>query len=359
VRALGFIRYLGEFGVSPVSYYRVGLPLRALDEFTKHEAVTYDQIGLYNMFSMALQEGIDPGETITGYDIYVISRLYRDDGADEYVEDVHSRGGLVVFDTDDDLTEEHRHLDGKGEEFSNMVGRADLVTVSTPYLRDRMGKYTDRRPIVLPNHVDFGWFARSSLLREKQHPGLNIGVIGTKTHYNDWLFLEEPFARIAEEYDVNILTAGFEPDYLAEYTHIEGVPYKAYPQLMREFDVVCCALDPEDEFNKSKSSIKALESMSAARRLSNGKVGGAVPVCTDMTLYRRTVNDGHNGLLVDNDDWYEALKMLVEDERTRNRIAYRGHRWVRDNRDIRKGYRLWKRAYLDLLEEHNGNRRHV
>jgi glycosyltransferase involved in cell wall biosynthesis len=354
MKALGFLRFLGEYGVSPVSYYRVGLPLKALDEFTKHEAVTYDQIGLYNMFSMALKEGMDPAETITGYDVYVISRLYRDDGAEEYIEDVHSRGGMVVFDTDDDLTEEYRHLDGRGDEFSNMLSRVDLVTVSTPYLANRMEKYAGHRPVVLPNHVDFGWFAQSSLLREKQHPGLNVGVIGTQTHYDDWKCLEEPFARLSEEYDVNVLTAGFEPDYLEQYTHIEGVPYKVYPQLMREFDIVCCALDPEDGFNLSKSAIKALEAMASARRLSNGKIGGAVPVCTDMTLYRRAVNDGHNGVLVDNDGWYEALKALIEDEKTRNRIAYQGHKWVRDNRDIRDGYRLWKRAYLDLLEGRNG-----
>jgi glycosyltransferase involved in cell wall biosynthesis len=208
---------------------------------------------------------------------------------------------------------------------------------------------------VLPNHVDFGWFGQQSLLAERQVEGLTIGVLGTRTHYFDWIYLEEVFGRISREYDdVTILCAGFQPDYLEDYRCLSGVPYRYYPQLMRQFDIVCCALDPDDVFNLSKSSIKALESMASARRLSSGKIGGAVAVCTDMTLYRRTVNHMHNGLLVDNEDWYEALKMLIEDERTRNRIAYVGHRWVEKNRDIKQGYRLWKNAYLRLLEEHNG-----
>jgi glycosyltransferase involved in cell wall biosynthesis len=89
--------------------------------------------------------------------------------------------------------------------------------------------------------------------------------------------------------------------------------------------------------------------MSSARRLSNGKIGGAVAVCTDMPVYRRTVNHMHNGMLINNSEWYDALKELIENESLRNQLAYRGHRWARDNRDISRGYRFWKRAYSNLL----------
>lgn len=356
MKIFGSLRTMGEDkGISPVSYYRIGLPLQALAEYTKHEVRAYDQVALYKMFSLAVANGKSPEEALESFDVYAISRLYHDQGAEDFVRAIHEKGGIVVFDTDDDLTEEHRALDGRGDEFINQLGRVDLVTVSTPYLSEKLEKYAGHKPVVLPNHVDFGWFVENSLLAERRFDNLTIGVLGTVTHYKDWLCLEDAFRRISEKYDdVTILTAGFEPDYLEEHENLSGVPYQYYPQLMRQFDIVCCALDPEDGFNLSKSAIKALEAMSSARRLPNGKMAGAVAMCTDMTLYRRVVNDGHNGFLVDNDDWYEKLAWLIEDERTRNQVAYRGHRWVRDNRDIRCGYRKWKRAYLNALEGHHG-----
>lgn len=350
MRILGFLRHLGDFGLSPISYYRVGLPLRALDEFSEHEARAYNQLGLYNMLLETLQNGGSLADAVSGYDVYVLSRLYRDSGGDEYIEQVHEQGGVVVFDTDDDMSEESRYLDGGGGDFINMLGRADLVTVSTPYLAERVGRYTKRRPVVLPNYIDTGWFGRLSLLAEKQRRGLNIGVIGCGTHYWDWRCLKEPFQRIADEYDhVNILAAGYQPHYMSQHMYLAPVPYSEYPQMVRQFDIVCCALDADDDFNKSKSAVKALEAMAAAREIPGG-VGGAVPVCADMPVYQHVVKHMDNGVLVDNDSWYEALKMLIEDEGARSEIACRGHRWVRDNRDIRDGYALWERAYLDLLE---------
>lgn len=351
MKVLGFTRVNEGMGLSGVSYYRVALPLEALDELTGHQAVTYDQIMLENMFRLALDNGKNPDMVLEGHDIYVLGRLYHDDHADEFIDGIRNQGGLVVLDTDDDLTEKHRHLDSRGIEFINQIKRVDLVTVSTPYLARRISKYVDYKPPILPNHLNVRWFSQASLEHKRKYDGLTLGVIGTPTHYNDWLFLEGVFERLSKKYDVTILVAGYQPDYLEQYEHLPPVPYINYPGLMREFDIVCCALDPDDGFNKSKSGIKALEAMAAAR---SSKKIGAVPVCTDMPVYRRVVNHGHNGLLVDNDDWYEALEMLIRDKRTRNRLAYRGHKWVRDNRDIKQGYRLWKRAYSDLLEGHYG-----
>lgn len=348
MRILGFMRHLGEYGLSPISYYRVGLPLRALDEYTEHKADAYNQLGLYNRFRSTLDSGGDLHEALEGYDIYVLGRLYRDGGIEEYIEQVHNQGAKVVFDTDDDMSEQFREIDGKGNAFSKTLELVDLVTVSTPYLAERVAPYTKQDPVVLPNYIDTGWFGKLSLTASKEHQGLNIGVIGTQTHYHDWECLAEPFAKIANEYDgVNILAAGFQPDYLSDYKYLEPVPYEDYPWMVREFDIVCCALDSDDKFNHSKSSIKALEAMASARKLSDGRIGGAVAVCTDMPVYQRAINHMRNGMLVD--DWYEALKMLIEDEMTRNQIAYQGHKWVRSNRDIRDGYTLWESAYSNLL----------
>lgn len=78
-------------------------------------------------------------------------------------------------------------------------------------------------------------------------------------------------------------------------------------------------------------------------------MGGAVPVCTNMPVYRRAVQHRHNGLLVNNDEWYDALSLLVRDTRLRNGLAVLGHRWVKKNRDIKTGCRLWHDTYMEIL----------
>jgi glycosyltransferase involved in cell wall biosynthesis len=263
-----------------------------------------------------------------------------------------------VFDTDDDLTDEFRDL-GSGDDFVATIRAMDVVTVSTPYLAERIKKYTSRKPHVLPNHIDFEWFSKVSRECRRRVPGLTVGLIGTASHYDDWIYPVKALARLAEHNrDVTVVVAGYMPDYLREIGAVElqGVPYHMYPTLMRQFDVVCCSLDPHDEFNKSKSAIKHLEASAAERVLPNGKIGGAVAVCTDMSVYRRTVNHRKNGMLIPNDGWFDTLDELVRDERLRMTLAENGYKWVRKHRDIKEGYKMWARLYRRLADGGNNVR---
>lgn len=346
INLMAFVRTTNKHGLSPVNYYRALLPIGMLGRKSNRfniDVLTQDDV------RRILANGAS--NHLLGRHIYVISRLYREEGRQEFFDAIHEHGGRVVFDTDDDLTCDHREL-GRGDEFKKMLETVDLVTVSTPYLSRQVSKYTGYKPPVLLNHVDAGWFSAASMAAERKVPGLTVGFIGTASHEADWNFPVRALTRIAGEHpEVTIVTAGFVPTYLENFSNIvklDPVPYSRYPGLMRQFDVVCCSLDPNDEFNKSKSSIKALEAMAAARVLPNGKVGGAVPVCTNMPVYRRTVNK-YNGVLTDNNGWYKALLELITDEQLRYRLAVQGHKWVKKNRDMATGYRAWANVYRGLL----------
>lgn len=306
-----------------------------------------------NIFNMLGNEAAE--NMFLGHDIYHISRLYRRKGLQEFVDAIHDSGGLCVFDTDDDLTEEFRELDGKGDEFLETCKAFDLVTVSTPFLADRIERHLGYRPIVLPNQIDVDWFRETSAEGKRMVDGLTVGFIGTSSHEDDWIYPVEALKRIGEEYpEITVIAAGYTPKYLYDLPNLRslgGVPYYGYPALIRQLDIVCCSLDDEDVFNLSKSGIKALEAMASERVLPNGRKGGAVPICTDMTLYRRVVNHGHNGYLTSNDRWYEALKHVIENEQERLAVAQRGYKWVKKNRDIRDNYVLWMRTYKNLLRE--------
>ena len=349
ISIVAFVRSVDVVGLSAINALRAIQPLTYLNNDRGFNIGIVDQEKLKGIVRAGTTK------SLLGHDLYVVSRLFAGNrGRDEFLEAVHGHGGLVIFDTDDDLSDDHRDL-GRGEDFKGIIGDVDAVTVTTAHLAKHLEKYTGYRPWVLPNHIDVRWFAGTSMEAPRTVEGLTIGFIGTASHYDDWKYPVEALRRIALEHDeVTIVAAGYTPDYLADLPRIielEPVPYVAYPAMIRQFDIVCASLDSDDEFNKSKSSVKALEAMSAARVLDSGKVGGAIAVCSDMPVYRRTVNNKHNGLLVENSGkaWYSVLKILVEDKHLRNKLAVQGYRWVKKHRDVAVGYRLWGRAYEAIL----------
>ena len=329
--------------VTAVNYYRAMLPMKILCERdSRYELVTMTP-------KQVVQAAKLPDEHINGilstFDVYWLSRLHRAEGLEAFVSSVHGYKSKLVFDTDDDLTDEFRDL-GSGSDFLATVKSVDLVTVSTPFLSNRMEKHVGYKPTVLLNCLDTEWFSDISMKAERISDKLTIGFIGTTSHFDDWVVAADALRKIAKKYDnVQILTGGYTPDYLKDIPNIKqfgAVSYPWYPAMMRQFDIVCCALDSQDMFNKSKSGVKALEAMAAARPLQNGKIGGAVAVCTDMPVYRRVVNSRNNGILVNNNDWFPVLDELVRDHVLRQKVAETGHKWVRKHRNIMDHYKDWR-----------------
>lgn len=333
--------------VTAIHYYRALLPLKIVSERLDYElvAMTPDEVRRAACLGPTERDLL-----LNSFDCYWLSRLQRKEGLDEFIKTIREYNSKIIFDTDDDLTDRFRDL-GSGDDFLATARQADMVTVSTPYLAKVMGKHLDCKPVVLPNYLDTKWFSATSLTAERLSDKITVGFVGTASHYQDWIHATPAIMELATHADVEIIVAGYTPDYLQgmpNMREIGGVSYPWYPGVMRQFDIVCCALDHQDKFNKSKSAVKALEAMCAARELPNGKIGGAVPVCTDVKLYRRVVNRG-NGVLISNSDWYPALKELVNNSILRQKLAVQGHRWVRKHRDIRQGYRGWSQVLQRIL----------
>lgn len=343
-----FVRVDGKGALSPVSYYRGYLPAYFLGTLGSYRARVLSQDNL----EWVLKSFGERSDRALEADIFMVSRLYRREGLDLFMDKVHSLGGLAVFDTDDDLTEEFRALDGRGDEFIYTMGSMDAVTASTPYLASRMREYLKRDVTVLPNHIDVGWFSQVSRLGQRlpQLDGITVGMLGTSSHYGDWHYPVDALKRLKRELNgkLTVIVGGFVPDYLHDVAlSIAAVPYSQYPVMVRQFDIVLCSLDGNDRFNLSKSAVKALEAMASARPV-GAVLGGAVPVCTDMPVYRRAIVHGKNGFLVRDNDWYSIIKELVTNDQLRQRVSCAGLKWVTKNRDMHTGWKRWSRLYHSL-----------
>lgn len=294
-------------------------------------------------------------DSLRGHNIYILGRIHGP-GEENPLGDVMEKDAKLVYDVDDDLLDGSR-FNGYGDWVRNTGNLADAITVSTPELAERMADALPDKPIyVLPNHVNVHFYAKVSSKAARFDERLTIGLLGTPTHFFDWALVVDSLIAIREKYpEVQVMCAGYRPEFLKRVPGLvfyAGKPFPQWPQLLRQVDIRLCTLE-DDPFNESKSAIAALEAMAAVRPIGR-RLGGAVPVCSDHTVYKRVIQHRNNGLLVKDDNWYDALELLITNRELLKKLAVSGHRWVKKNRGLSHGTRLWAKAYQMILGGEDG-----
>jgi len=339
--------------VGAVDVYRVTMPLTYVDNKSEMHC------GWMPKSSLAMQ--IQHGETeILNQDIIVLAKFLAEEDAGDYVGYLKSRGAKVVYETDDDYSGRYREADDKPGDWHAILDHVDAVTVSTPYLADLARKDSGGKPVhVCPNAIQLEWFSKVSREAIDAFPDqVTVMVAGTKTHQEDWRVMAEVMPGILADYpDVEFL-AVCEKEYY-EYldaTFMAPAQYRQYPALLRQADILCAPLIPEDQFNWSKSPIKAIEGWSAERKITKTRQGGCAIVASKAEPYKGVVQNRHNGLLVDHtpEAWDEALRLLIEDRLLRQKLQYEG---LKDAKryDIEQRWEDWYRAYKSIGGQHDSS----
>lgn len=339
---LGFLRDSAWDRMDAVQYYRTYLPLR---EVHRHN----EDIDCKCVGKDAL-EGVTDDE-LGGRDIYTMCRMYHAE-YQPFVDEIHRRGGKLVLDSDDDLTETYRLVSGRGEIFKQVLGAVDHVAVSTQPLADLFTPYTQRPPTVLQNCVEVEWMHKVAANSKRiVTDSLTLGFSGSPTHWGDWYLPSVPFARIGRDFsDVTLMLHGEVPRYLsyavdrAPLYKLGGVPFSVYPVLLHQFDVVLCAVDIRDRFNDGKSALKALECMAL----------GVVPICSRFGPYMELEALGAPVVIVEEesrDGWYEAMRKVIRFTDRREWLSEAGPDWVREHRDMTvSGYKQWETFYREVAD---------
>jgi glycosyltransferase involved in cell wall biosynthesis len=271
------------------------------------------------------------------FDIFVMNRASVgtvDKRLVSFMDIIHQCGKKLIYETDDDYTNEHRRTT-EGDAIT-VAQTCDAATTTTPYLAKVLRQH-NRHVYVLPNAINLKLWTW-----EKVAGPLTIGLAGTGTHFEDYKLVKDALFKLAATHGdrVRFLLMGYKPYYLEELPgmeFIEFLPYPEYAKHMSRVDIGLCPLVPDDPFNLAKSAVKALEYMAA----------GAAVVAQNMPVYRRVVSQRHNGLLADG-NWYHLIALLVEDEGLRRKLTKNGGRWVKKNRNIHTLARKWFRVYEEV-----------
>ena len=177
-------------------------------------------------------------------------------------------------------------------------------------------------------------------------------LAGTKSHYQDWMVLKDVIPGILADYPhVKFLVAGITSEYLvnAGAETIAPVQYTAYPGILAQADILCAPLIPDDPFNAGKSPIKAIEGWCTARPVGK-QVGGCAVIASKSVVYRGTVQNRHNGLLVDHtpEAWDAGLRKLIEDQCLRQKLQIQGHKDA-CRYDMATHWQDWHRVYTKIV----------
>lgn len=216
------------------------------------------------------------------------------------------------------------------------LSEMDALFVSTEYLKKVYSQYCEHI-YVLPNGINFD-------LVEKPPNNSRRRVVlwqGSQTHEKDVSILNKSLKLLAKDPDVLIklwkLDLRIPEAYLAPFCRIEDF----YPMLSQMDATIGLAPLVPNPFNRAKSNLKVLEYWA----------NGIVAIASNFGPYAETIENGVDGFLVsNNNDWYDVIRYMLDNESVRNEVIQNAMIKVRTKFDIQKNYLLWKNAIDEILE---------
>lgn len=267
----------------------------------------------------------------------------------KYIQDIHTLdvifsmrniGGFkVVVDIDDNIWNtpigNATFTDGKLQahkivSLTESVKSADYVTVSTEPLKELIAPLNEN-VTVIPNFITPSEWN----FERKKNEKTRIGWVWSPTHFPDIQIIQKSLEKIIKKYPVEIVIFGTEKNIFPfETTNIKGVKYTDYPKTFMEEGIdISIAPLADNDFNKSKSNIKWLESSMA----------GACFVGSRVYPYSKSIKQGKTGLLCNKEpSWTKTLSTLIEHPLIREQIAKNAKEEVMKNYSSNK---KWKEFY--------------
>jgi glycosyltransferase involved in cell wall biosynthesis len=268
------------------------------------------------------------------------------------VRQAKEAGVKIVYDVDDrfdsvlpDNPAAAVYVKEKQDEIWELIGLADLVTVSTQTLADHIRPRAGGEVRVLPN------FVPASITGRREDPDPSIFKIlwaGSPTHRRDLAIMAPALRDVLEAHQGKVRFVCFGetlPEALQDVRqYVDQRKFVAFSDYLDELgsigaDLMVAPLE-DNEFNGSKSAVKALEAASCGYPILMSPVGE----------YPEIVSDGFPGTLVPDDQWRAAFELSIN---FKDKLAERGKAakdWVLKNRClIASNAKQWADAASSLV----------
>lgn len=283
-------------------------------------------LGLVNAKAVDISELTD--KDIKNADVVFLMRFYTWDAV-QLVERMHHMGKAVVWYIDDNYC---GYFNGAADEDSltksyiSMFEVSDCTVVNNPEIF-QIGKKQNNRTFLLPTYQTL---SRHDFEHQKPAGVVRFGFMGTLGRDADFTEVEQAVEQVIIQYAdrIEVEFIGYCPEALKEYKNVHHFDfifdYAKFRDFFeeREWDFAIAPLK-NTQFNRSKTNNKYREYSSFA-----------IPaIFSNISTYTRCVQDGVNGLLVNNEqsEWYHAICRMIEDPALREKIGQNAYKDVSEN----------------------------
>lgn len=240
-------------------------------------------------------------------------------------------GARMIYDLDDNLFDLEGH--DERDAYAPLIAAvrrslllADEIWCSTPALAGRIARERRGHIYVMPNALDpeLWRLDREPMNHTRHDPSLSLLYMGTRTHDEDYAFLEQVMARLHERfpgsvelYLVGVRTQnGSRPPWLRvwEPAAYIGASYPAFVHWLIQQRGLDMGVAPllSNPFNDCKSPIKVLDYAAI----------GLPTLASAMPAYQHSLEDGKSCLHAENDveAWAERIEALIITPEVRDRV---------------------------------------
>lgn len=265
----------------------------------------------------------------------------------ELVTRFREAGMAIVWDSDDDVlsvpkgTESYRKYGRRRglrrmfEQTLEMARACHLMTTTNEHLAQIYRDNGVEHVAVIGNYLS------RAVMRPKRrvHQGVVVGMMAANEHGTDIdrLGIARALRRVQQTHqDVSVVALGVDLGLRERYVHRPRVPFQQINSYLSAFDIALAPL-LDSPFNRSRSNVKLKEYANA----------GAVWLASPVGPYA-DMGAEHGGLLVGDDEWFDAIDGLVSDARRRSELAACGRRWA-STQSIRAAGPTWEAAFRDAV----------
>lgn len=274
---------------------------------------------------------------------------FRRDDRNADLKELARRGIAVSVDNDDDLGEldvmpgVSRHQSRmaytkKASRLAAQAREADLVTTPSAAIAAKYEQSGATNVVVIENYLDPDM---AGLGGDHKHDGVVVGWVAAREHAPDVsaLAIGKTMTRLLREHEnLSVVTVGLKLDLRPErYRHIPPVRHEELLEAISRIDIGIAPL-ADNAFNRARSNVKLKE---------YGAVGAAwlaSPVAPYLGL-----GEKQGGLLVKDDEWFDAIGNLIRSPMRRRRLARRALRWARSQTIDRQAAR-WESEFERAIE---------
>lgn len=274
-------------------------------------------------------ERLPPTDAFLGFDVVYFWRMFG-----EPVRQIARRLGAagvgVIWDNDDNLAAVPRGIPGyrlrggaNGQrewgEMRSMMRMVDAVTTPSEQLAELYRRTGHPNVHVIENYLP-AIGSRAPRGKRRRADRIVVGWVGAIEHVVDeraLRFTEVARRLLESREEVGIVTIGVALNIKhPRYQHVRAVPFEELSDVIMQFDVGLAPLT-DIPFNRSRSNVKVKE-----------YAAQGVPWLASPTGPYVGLGEQQGGWLVDDDEWYEALLDIVDDDKARMALGRNAYRWA-------------------------------